>query len=502
MKAIDPNDLPFGQLLTFDVTDKSGAIVFKTGTLIERSDLEEHWLAVRRGLFVDKPDDADAHADAHADAPPPKQPPAPNPDDLTIGSTLERDVYDRHGVLLLRAGSPITPEQIDRIRARGAYGPIIRNTPGEHTDSGAALAAHDITAVHTDCSRQLDEQIEQYAFGELPASPSIVRPTERLTLGQLRDEAAAAAVQLDAATSQYHNIANDVIQGRTVAAEEARNLIAGFIDGMTRDTSVGLLALASQWADDDYLYSHCLKVSMLSMTVAIRLGYPREQVLDAGLGALLHDVGMIRIPESVRNAHRPLTPDERFQIQCHPIYTIDALERAGMRRQPCLLVSYQVHERSNRSGYPRRRPESHILPLSRIVAVADSYAAMTSPRPHRQPMTPYQAMETLLFDTAKGRYDRAAVRAFLDSISLFPVGSCVELSDGRRARVLRSNVGKHTRPVVNPYNDDGSLSEVVLDLTANNTLSVVRPLAELDPDPGPGPGTCPRPLPTPAVITP
>jgi hypothetical protein len=87
------------------------------------------------------------------------------------------------------------------------------------------------------------------------------------------------------------------------------------------------------------------------------------------------------------------------------------------------LVSYQIHERINGSGYPRGRSEENIHPFARILYVADRYVSLTSLRPHRQPLTPYAAMETLLKSEEERGADPLVVRALLRVISLFPVVS-------------------------------------------------------------------------------
>lgn len=87
-------------------------------------------------------------------------------------------------------------------------------------------------------------------------------------------------------------------------------------------------------------------------------------------------------------------------------------------------------------------------PLSRIAAVADCYVAMISPRLYRRAHTPYRTIEYMLHETRKGRFDQASMRALLSVVSLFPIGSLVELSDGRIARVIRANRDDYVRPIV------------------------------------------------------
>ena len=135
-----------------------------------------------------------------------------------------------------------------------------------------------------------------------------------------------------------------------------------------------------------------------------------------------------------------------------------------------------MHERMNGSGYPRQRRGEQIHPLARIAAVADVYVALVSPRAYRPAMLPYSAMEHLVRGSRSGLFDRAVVRAFLETVSMFPIGSYVELSDGRTGRVVRANPDKYTAPVVQVETDNESDVPDIIDLSQEQDLSIVRPL--------------------------
>jgi len=138
------------------------------------------------------------------------------------------------------------------------------------------------------------------------------------------------------------------------------------------------------------------------------------------------------------------------------------------------FIAYQAHERGNGSGYPRNRTRRQIHRFAQVVAIADAYAAMTSTRPYRPATSPYEAVTRLLYEGTEERFDRELLRAFLDTVALFPIGSRVELSDGTAARVLRANPGLHTRPVVEEVTADFHPTGNVLDLSEENAPCVVR----------------------------
>ena len=97
---------------------------------------------------------------------------------------------------------------------------------------------------------------------------------------------------------------------------------------------------------------------------------------------------------------------------------------------------------------PCHRSAAQIHPLAKIAAVADVFVALVSPRPYRPALLHYHAMEQILHGARQGLYDTAVVRALLHTVSLFPIGSLVEINDGRIGKVLRSNRDAYTSPVI------------------------------------------------------
>ena len=263
-----------------------------------------------------------------------------------------------------------------------------------------------------------------------------------------------------------------MIENRAADVDVATDVIDEFLQIIHKDRILGMLAMELQAVDDEYLFRHGVDVAVLSMIVSEQMGFPKDQVLELGIGAMFHDLGMLKVPRSIWMAPRELTAGERSQIECHPIYTVNTLGRFESVSGTSLLVAYQIHERCDGSGYPRGRHEMYIHPLARIASVVDTYVASTSWRPHRGANSPYESMVRILVDIRQGQFDRSVIRALLDCTSLFPVGSYVRLSDNRKARVLRSNGGQHTRPVVVPLRPDGSESDEAVDLIKSDHIRV------------------------------
>jgi HD-GYP domain-containing protein (c-di-GMP phosphodiesterase class II) len=253
------------------------------------------------------------------------------------------------------------------------------------------------------------------------------------------------------------------------------------VGGLVQDHDL-LVNLHNLQTDYNYLLGHSVGVAVLAVAAAAAHGYNRRLVLEMGYAAYLHDIGMLRIPPEVVGKPGRLSPLEMMEVRRHPVYGLDMLQKLVGRRSglPAAVpvVAYQSHERENSSGYPKGRGSRLIHDFAKLLAVCDVYQAMISRRPWREPLLPYLAMEQLVL--MGGRRDLApeVVRSLLSFLSLFPVGSWVELSDGALARVVgATGEGRYTRPVVCMlYRDGRPLDKPVrVNLADNPDLEIARP---------------------------
>jgi HD-GYP domain-containing protein (c-di-GMP phosphodiesterase class II) len=203
-------------------------------------------------------------------------------------------------------------------------------------------------------------------------------------------------------------------------------------------------------------------------------------LVELGIGCLMHDEGMLQVEAQILRSDKVLDRVQFLEITKHPAVTFDMLKDLKNVPSSARLVAYQMHERLNGTGYPRQRHACQIHPFSKIAAVADVFVALISPRPHRPGMLPYHAVEELIRGARNGLFDGSVVRALLHTVSLFPIGSCVEMNDGRVGRVVRANGKAYTRPVVELWAPEVVQPQVdIVDLAAASELAIVRPVAEV-----------------------
>ncbi|MGC3970821.1 MAG: HD domain-containing phosphohydrolase [Pirellulales bacterium] len=231
-----------------------------------------------------------------------------------------------------------------------------------------------------------------------------------------------------------------------------------------------------------YPTRHSVHTAMVAQMIGAKLGLDETSLQELGLGCLIHDLGMLTVDRMALTARKVLDDREFVDIQKHPFYTLEMLEECvdhipvGAR-----MVAYQMHERADGSGYPRRRTLEQIHPLARIAGVADAYTALVSERPHRHGMLPYFAMEKLLKDASAGLFDPVAVRGLVLVLGLFPVGSYVEISPQLVGRVIRAGHADYTRPVLEVWKAGNVRSKpAIVDLGQEPKLGVTRPLTTLE----------------------
>ncbi|MCB9852907.1 MAG: HD-GYP domain-containing protein [Phycisphaerales bacterium] len=386
---------------------------------------------------------------------------------LGVGQQLDTGLYDQDGVLLLAAGTVVTQDFLRLLRRwKIRYVQTWKTPP--------PIKTH---VVDEATITRLESEMLRPDFTRLNVKPLDPARRPRVTLEELNKRAARGAERHASATGDMAEFCEQLEKGGKVSDRDLYRIARDFADMVAVDMDLLPTVLSLRSSPDDYLYQHCVNVAALSMVMATQLGLRRERVLEVGLGGMLQDVGMLRVPLAIRRAPRPLTPEEIKVIEKHPAYTLEYLANIGGLPRDVRFLGFQVHERIDQSGYPRGRAEKTIHAYAKIVSVADVYVAMTSPRPYRAAHSPYEAIKTILYECGAGRYESTVVRALLDCISLFPTGSFVELEDGRYAKVLRANPSQHTRPVIQVVSEDLATEYGVFDMSQAIELKIAKPLA-------------------------
>lgn len=180
---------------------------------------------------------------------------------------------------------------------------------------------------------------------------------------------------------------------------------------------------------DNYTYQHSVNVAVLALVLGIELNLGKNDLYDLCIGAMLHDLGKTFIPKELILKKTELTDEEFEIIKTHTTKGYEYLKEQYSLPTAAKLIALQHHERLDASGYPGGQGENKINRLSKIVAIADVYDAMTSDTPYRKALPPHEAMEFMMGGAGR-LFDFKMVQTFVRKIIPYPVGSLVKLSNG------------------------------------------------------------------------
>ena len=230
---------------------------------------------------------------------------------------------------------------------------------------------------------------------------------------------------------------------------------------------------------DDYTYSHCLNVAILSVVVGTALRLSRKALELLAMGALLHDIGKVFIDKNIINKPGKLTDEEFDAVKKHCRSGLDYISPCKSIPKASLKAVLSHHERYNGKGYPDQLSGEDIPLFGRIVCVADVYDALTSDRPYRKAMLPSDALEYIISEYNE-MFDPTVVDAFVKKVAPYPVGTCVKLSNDMDAIVIENFESCGLRPKVRIISEGMQTKETInlatdasaLNLTIKNVVNV------------------------------
>jgi len=190
-----------------------------------------------------------------------------------------------------------------------------------------------------------------------------------------------------------------------------------------------------------------VNTAILSALTAQELKLPNHKIMNIVAGALLHDIGMIRLSKQITEKKGGLSEAELEQIKSHPMHTSKIITKELFGPHEVNLIALQHHERWDGKGYPGKIMGPAIDLGARIVSVADAFEAMVSKKSYRNSLVGYQAVKNLLADNAR-RFDPAIIMAFTKIMGIYPIGSIVRLNDESVARVTTVHTDAPLRPIV------------------------------------------------------
>ncbi|MDO6386554.1 MULTISPECIES: HD-GYP domain-containing protein [unclassified Uliginosibacterium] len=231
------------------------------------------------------------------------------------------------------------------------------------------------------------------------------------------------------------------------------------------------LHVMGEKAGGEEVYYHGLNTSILSMMLARDMGMAMEEGKVLGLGALMHDIGLIEIPDRVLKKTDELTHAESELRKLHCEYGVRIGQKAGLPGS-VLSIIFQHHEMADGTGYPKGLKGETIHPLARIVSLANYYDNLCNPVNTAKALTPHEAL-SLMFAQRRAKFDAKVLQILIKNLGVYPPGSIVKLSNDALALVQSVNPQKPLRPWVVVYDPDVPKEEaIMLDLEQEPDINI------------------------------
>lgn len=210
-----------------------------------------------------------------------------------------------------------------------------------------------------------------------------------------------------------------------------------------------LMCLTKIREKDSYLLEHSLNVAVLLANFAKHIGIAELEVQELALSGFLHDIGKIKVPDEILHKPGRLNDEEMNIMRKHVDYGIETLQEMELPAHIVRTIS-EHHERLDGLGYPSGAKSDEISLFGRMIAIVDTYDAITAHRCYKAGMPSQRALKILLEDSPV-KYDLELVQKFVKCVGVYPVGSLVELTGEQVAMVVRQHPDSPLKPVVKVF---------------------------------------------------
>lgn len=403
---------------------------------------------------------------------------------LRVGMYVHLDLGWMDHPFSLSSFKITSQEQIDTIRSLGLE--RIRYSPDKSEPDpapspaapGAAdragHAGHAETVEHTDHAESVESVESVAATAESPDLTAKIQRRE--LLASQRASLQICERQFAQATQTYKQVMESVYSQPEVSREQSETMVKSFVGEILGEQDACIRLLSEKAGEKASL--HSINVTIISLLLGKASGLGEPDLLDLGMGALLHDIGKIDLPDRLRWNDEHFVAAERQIYQEHVAHGVDLARKMKLSNGSTLVIG-QHHEYANGSGYPQHISAERMSLPARIVSLVNHYDNLCNPGNPVRAVTPHEAL-SFMFAQKRPLFHSATMSLFVRMMGVYPPGSVVQLTDKRFALVVSVNSARPLKPSVVVHDPHVPPDEaLVIDLEDEPEVGIRRSLKPL-----------------------
>jgi HD-GYP domain-containing protein (c-di-GMP phosphodiesterase class II) len=349
---------------------------------------------------------------------------------------LASPIYNNDGQVLVRAGIPLTKKLMTKIKQHGILSVYVSN----HTEDLETFSDLICPRLRKQAVLLVKKIYTEFVF-------------ER-TLQEIRTDDSEFFKD-----TPYIHALNQIVDDILDTVMNNENAILQMVDIKKKDL---------------YTYEHAVNTAILSLIVGIDMKYSSQDLKILVLSALLMDIGIPFLDPDILKVKRALHDSEKRHIENHILLGVNFLKQHAEVSHSIHETIMQHHERFDGSGYPYSLSGERINQMAQIIALADTYDALTSDRPYRLALEPNEALEQIM-SQAGTKFSFQLTDLFTKRVIAYPLGTYVELSNGSIGEVTSFNRNLPLRPVVQILRHNTSWHpQQAVDLSKQLNLVIVK----------------------------
>ncbi|WP_196138246.1 HD-GYP domain-containing protein [Aliikangiella sp. G2MR2-5] len=363
---------------------------------------------------------------------------------LTVGSYIVDIVKQKGKVKIKTSGWIRDFHQIEALIEQGVQRVSIDTT--KHLDS-LDVDSVERTPVTDDSEASREQLVKEKTATQSSKSQSKPRNKVNINKQSFAERLTDAKGVFDEAKSIQEGVLRDIQSGREIDIEAASLVVDKSLEIIFQNPDA-LACVLSIRTKDAYLLEHSVSVSILMAIFCHYMGFDKTLVKSLSLGAFLHDVGKIRIPDKILHKPGKLTQEEFEVIKMHAVYSKEVVDSVDGLPEVSKQIVANHHEKLNGKGYPQGLREDSLTVYDRMISICDIFDALSADRVYKSGFPQLKAFAILRELAQAGDLDVSLVDNFIHCMGVYPVGSLVQLRSNRLAMVEKRNEEVPTKPVV------------------------------------------------------